>query len=60
MVEVSVEGELEFSAKEVWAVIADFGNVDWIPGVEKVDLEGEGVGMIRHITVPVYPRSTSH
>ena len=55
MVEVSVERELEFSAKEVWAVIADFGNVDWVPGVEKVELEGEGVGMIRHLTVPVYP-----
>ena len=55
MVEVSVEGELEFNAKEVWAVIADFGNVDWVPGVEKVDLEGEGVGMIRHLSVPVYP-----
>ena len=55
MVEVSIEGELEFSANEVWAVIADFGNVDWVPGVEKVDLEGEGVGMIRHLTVPVYP-----
>jgi hypothetical protein len=55
MVEVSIERELEFSAKEVWAVIADFGNVDWVPGVEKVELEGEGVGMVRHLSVPVYP-----
>jgi hypothetical protein len=56
MVEVSVEREFEFSANEVWAVFADFGNVSWVPGVERVDLEGEGVGMIRHLTVPVFPQ----
>ena len=55
MVEVEVERELERSAGEVWAVIADFGNVSWVPGVEKVEVEEEGVGMIRHLTVPVYP-----
>ena len=56
MVEVSVAREYEFGAQEVWAVFADFGNVSWVPGVEKVDLEGEGVGMIRHLTVPVFPQ----
>ena len=56
MVEVSVEHEHEFGAKEVWAVFADFGNVSWVPGIEKVELEGERVGMIRHLTVPVYPQ----
>jgi hypothetical protein len=56
MVEVQIEREYEFGADDVWAVIADFGNVTWVPGIEKVDLEGEGVGMIRHLTVPVYPR----
>jgi len=55
MIEVSVEREFEFSAEKVWAVFADFGNVAWVPGVEKVELEGEGVGMIRHLTVPVFP-----
>jgi carbon monoxide dehydrogenase subunit G len=55
MVEVKVERELEFGAEEVWALLADFGNVDWVPGVEKVELEGEGVGMVRHLTVPVFP-----
>jgi len=56
MIEVSVERELEFSADVVWALIADFGDVSWVPGVEKVELEGEGVGMIRHLTVPVFPQ----
>jgi carbon monoxide dehydrogenase subunit G len=55
MVEVSVEREFEFGAEAVWAVFADFGNVSWVPGVEKVELEGEGIGMIRHLTVPVFP-----
>jgi hypothetical protein len=56
MVEVRVERGLEFGAQEIWAIIADFGNVSWVPGVEKVELEGEGVGMVRHLTVPVYPQ----
>jgi hypothetical protein len=56
MVEVRVEREFEFGAEAVWAVFADFGNVSWVPGVEKVELEGEGVGMIRHLTVPVFPQ----
>ncbi len=55
MIEVSVEREFEFGAETVWAVFADFGNVSWVPGVEKVELEGEGIGMIRHLTVPVFP-----
>jgi hypothetical protein len=56
MIEVKVERELEFGAKAVWALIADFGDVSWVPGVEKVELEGEGVGMIRHLTVPTLPQ----
>lgn len=56
MLEVRVERDLEFGAQEVWAIIADFGNVSWVPGIEKVELEGEGVGMVRHLTVPVYPQ----
>lgn len=33
----------------VWAVLADFGNVDWIPGPSDVRVEGEGPGMRRFI-----------
>jgi len=55
MVEVSVAREFEYPAEKLWAVIADFGNISWVPGFEKVELEGEGVGMIRHITVPTLP-----
>ncbi len=55
MLEVTVERECGFDADQVWAVFADFGNVSWVPGVEKVELEGEGIGMIRHLSVPVFP-----
>ena len=34
----------------VWAVLADFGNVDWIPGPGDVRVEGEGPGMRRFIS----------
>jgi hypothetical protein len=54
VVEVTVERDFEISARRVWDLIADFGDVGWVPGVEKVELEGEGVGMVRHLTVPVY------
>jgi hypothetical protein len=56
MIKLSVEGEFEFSAEKLWALIADFGDISWVPGVEKVVLEGEGVGMVRHIYVPVVPK----
>jgi len=51
MVEVSIEREFDYPSERLWAVIADFGNVSWVPGVQKVELEGEGVGMIRHLTI---------
>jgi hypothetical protein len=55
MIEVSRRHKYDFSAEEVWGVFADFGNVSWVPGVEKVEVEGEGIGMVRHLTVPVFP-----
>ena len=56
MVEVSVEREFEVSAENLWAILADFADISWIPGIEKVELEGEGVGMIRHVTAPGLPQ----
>jgi len=56
MVEVTVERNYAHDTAAVWAVLADFGNVSWVPGIEEVELEGEGIGMIRHLRVPVYPQ----
>ena len=52
MIEVSLEREFAVDAKKLWAILADFADISWIPGLEKVELEGEGVGMIRHVTAP--------
>ncbi len=49
MIEILVQGEVEASADALWAIVADFGTVDWMMGVNKVELEGEGPGMVRLI-----------
>ncbi len=56
MVEVSIEREFPVAAEVLWAILADFADISWIPGIEKVELEGEGVGMIRHVTAPGLPQ----
>ncbi|BBX41930.1 SRPBCC family protein [Mycobacterium simiae] len=45
----TVTKRLAASPDAVWAVLADFGNVDWIPGPSDVRVEGEGPGMRRFI-----------
>ena len=47
MGEYTVEEEVGVGADRLWEVIADFGNVPWIPGVSQVEVEGEGPGMVR-------------
>ncbi len=49
MVEVSVSGEIEAPVDELWKVIADFGEVGWMQGLDRVEVSGEGVGMLRAI-----------
>ncbi|QLL08899.1 SRPBCC family protein [Mycobacterium vicinigordonae] len=46
---MSVSKRLESSAASVWAVLADFGSVEWIPGLKEVQVEGRGPGMCRRI-----------
>jgi hypothetical protein len=55
MVEVCLEREFDVDSGKPWAILADFGDIGWIPSLEKVELEGEGVGMIRHVTAPGMP-----
>ena len=55
MTEVTASQVLEAPADAVWSLLADFGAIQrWWPTdgsapIERVTLEGEGVGMIRHI-----------
>jgi hypothetical protein len=53
--EIRVSAELAAPADSIWQLLADFGNIQrwWPEGgairIEDVQVEGQGVGMIRHI-----------
>ena len=48
--EVTRVGSYTASPGELWALVRDFGGLDKImPGIERVDVEGEGVGQLRRI-----------
>mgnify|MGYP001428130797 CR=1 FL=1 len=51
---ISIRERLPFSAREVWEVISDIERCDWVPAVEKIELDGavrsftmEGVGEVQ-------------
>lgn len=48
--DIEVEQELDFPADTVWAVLSNFSNLSWnAPVVDRVVVEGEGVGMLRRV-----------
>lgn len=54
MIELTSRREEEFPvpARRLWDLVADFGNIDtWWPAgmLEKVEVRGDGVGMVRSI-----------
>jgi hypothetical protein len=55
MAELSVSATIAGSAERVWKLLADFGAIQaWWPKdgpvqIDHVELEGQGIGMIRHI-----------
>ena len=55
MPELYAQTDIAAPAARVWAILADFGNIQaWWPRdgalqIERVVLEGEGIGMVRHI-----------
>lgn len=49
MVQVKLERELDFPAARVWEVLEDYGNMEWAMGPPRVEVIGEGIGMIRRI-----------
>ncbi len=52
MADVRIEDEIAGGVDAVWAKIADFGGIgEWAPGLEKCELEGEGVGSVRRISM---------
>lgn len=52
MAEVRVKERLEVPAERLWALVADFGDVSWMPGGGvNVAVEGAGPGMTRTIAM---------
>jgi hypothetical protein len=50
MANVKVTDVFDSPINKVWDLIRDFGDLSaWAPGANVTKLEGEGVGMIRHI-----------
>jgi hypothetical protein len=49
MASITVTKEIAAPAAKVWALLADFGNVSWIPLAADVAVDGSGPGMRRHI-----------
>ncbi len=47
MARAVVKQEIPVPAETLWALVADFGNVPWIPGGMNAKLEGQGPGMFR-------------
>jgi uncharacterized protein YndB with AHSA1/START domain len=55
MAEIRVSAVIKAPAEAVWQLLEDFGNIQrWWPAdgpirIEHIEVEGQGVGMIRHI-----------
>jgi len=47
MAHLVVREEIDATEDRLWRVVADFGNVRWIPGGESARTEGSGPGMVR-------------
>lgn len=43
---------LNHPIEKVWALMSDFGNMSWAPGIERTEVIGEGIGMTRRIHMP--------
>ncbi len=52
MVDLTVTKTIAASVDAVWGVLDDFGNMEWVPGADNVEVIGEGVGMTRRLHIP--------
>ncbi|WP_269619161.1 SRPBCC family protein [Zhongshania sp. BJYM1] len=52
MVEAHLTRDFNFPASKIWGLLENFGDINWAPGIDKIEIIGEGIGMIRrlHIT----------
>ena len=63
MPQVTISKDVPASPQALWAVLANFADVSWIPVAGQVEVHGDGVGMRRAIhgtgATPVIERLTS-
>lgn len=66
MHEITVHQDFEAPAEKLWDLLRDFANIErWWPKdepavqIERVELEGEGIGLIRHIYNKGFPAPIS-
>ncbi len=52
MSEAKVVDTVKAPVEAVWQALSDFAGIKPGPGIDAVDYEGEGVGMVRHIHMP--------
>lgn len=55
MLNVRVERDVPIATETLWQVLSDFGNLSWAPGIERLEVEGEGPGMVRKVFMPGMP-----
>lgn len=52
MARIGVSEDFATGAEVVWKELSDFGGLDrWMPGVERCEVEGEGVGALRTVAM---------
>ncbi len=51
MGKIELSEEMAAPASAAWEKLADFGGLGWMPGVEKVEVEGDGIGAVRTIAM---------
>ena len=49
MIEVLVKGDIAATPGHVWRLLKGFGEVSWMNGISRVDVDGKGIGMVRLI-----------
>ncbi len=49
MIKVDIEKELDAPVSKVWELLENFGNLDWYPGWDRIEVIGSGIGMTRRI-----------
>ena len=55
MVETHLAREFTVSAKAVWELLENFGDISWAPGIDKIELIGSGIGMTRRLHIAGLP-----